>query len=126
MGVMDQIPLFSTTQESAPRGQFPGWVYYGFALDQRVKIGYSANYRRRGGELRIDIRYKFPGDETLERAEHRRWAKYRIGDSEWFHPSHEMARWLVARMWEQPGGATSADVLAVLALLAPNRQREAA
>ena len=65
----------------------------------RVKIGYTERApKRRGGELKTEIIYVQPGDEVAERREHRRWARNRIGSTEWFEATPTLLVWLALRM----------------------------
>lgn len=65
----------------------PGWIYYA-RIDQRIKIGYSADVRERmrayppGAELLA----VHPGTVTLEREMHARFRSALAGGREWFHP----------------------------------------
>jgi hypothetical protein len=72
-------------------------VYY--ATDGcNIKIGRTVSPRRRGGELRATMLLTIPGSELEERRQHRMWARYRIGKSEWFHPADDLLLWLVVRL----------------------------
>jgi hypothetical protein len=86
-------------------------VYY-LRLDERVKIGTTANPRQRFGALTHEEVLAFePGDRTVERQRHAEFAGDRLGTSEWFaltpslrahittvaggrDPWHVHARWL--------------------------------
>jgi hypothetical protein len=72
-------------------------VYY--ATDFcNIKIGRSASPRRRGGELRAEMLYVIPGSAFEEKRHHRMWARYRIGNSEWFRPADELLLWLIVQL----------------------------
>jgi Meiotically up-regulated gene 113 len=87
----------------APAASTLGFVYY--ATDFcNVKIGRTVSPRRRGGELKVTMLLTFQGGEQVERRHHRMWAKYRIGNSEWFRPSDDLLLWLAAQLLE--GGRT--------------------
>jgi hypothetical protein len=91
-------------------------VYY-LRLDERVKIGTTANPRQRFGALRVGVTgteevVAFElGDRVIERRRHAEFAEDRLGTSEWFalsprlrahvtalaagrDPWHVHARWL--------------------------------
>lgn len=75
----------------------------------RVKIGYTERQpRRRGGELKTEVIYHMPGDETAERREHRRWATNRIGNTEWFEATPSLLVWLAIRADRKDGRAIQA------------------
>jgi hypothetical protein len=72
-------------------------VYY--ATDMcNIKIGRTINHRRRGGELKVAMLLTFDGDSSVERRHHKMWAKYRIGNSEWFRPGDDILLWLSAHL----------------------------
>jgi hypothetical protein len=59
-------------------------VYY-LRLDDRLKIGTTANPRRRFAALGHDEVVAFErGDRVLEQRRHREFAELRLGSSEWF------------------------------------------
>ena len=59
-------------------------VYY-LRLGDRLKIGTTANPRRRFGQLRHDEVVAFErGDRVIEQRRHREFAELRLGSSEWF------------------------------------------
>jgi hypothetical protein len=60
-----------------------------------LKIGTSANTRRRGGELRVKMILSVPGEELQERRLQKMFAPYRIGQ-EWFWPGSGLIAWLHA------------------------------
>ncbi len=66
-------------------------VYY-LRLGSQVKIGTSANPRRRVASLAHDEVLAFEqGDRLVEQARHRRFASYRIPRTEWFHQNDELS-----------------------------------
>jgi hypothetical protein len=59
-------------------------VYY-LRLDERLKIGTTANPRQRFAALGHDEVVAFErGDRALEQRRHREFAEWRLGSSEWF------------------------------------------
>jgi hypothetical protein len=72
-----------------PRRQ-PRHVVYFIRFGDRVKIGTSGDVKRRLQGLPLDeVIGTIPGDATLEREWHARWASIRI-TGEWFHATDEL------------------------------------
>ncbi|HVX07020.1 GIY-YIG nuclease family protein [Humibacter sp.] len=66
-------------------------VYY-LRLDTRIKIGTTGNLGQRMRRLWHDELVAIePGDRLLERSRHEQFARYRLGPSEWFERSPEIA-----------------------------------
>lgn len=73
-------------KEGKRRRSEDSWVYF-IQHDGRIKIGVSVNPVARATSLSLrwtDIVAVIKGDRKLERALHKRFAKHRIGDTEWF------------------------------------------
>lgn len=88
---METVALFELPRTSA------AFVY--FATDLcNIKIGWSNSPRRRGGELQTHMLHSIPGSRGDERRHQRRWARYRIGNSEWFRPGGQLMLWLVTQL----------------------------
>ena len=67
-------------------------VYY-LRLDDRLKIGTTANPRQRFAALGHDEVVAFErGDRMLEQRRHREFAEWRLGTSEWFAFSEPLRR----------------------------------
>lgn len=89
---MSQLSLLPDLHTTGPER-----VYY--ATDfVNIKIGRTANPRRRGGELAVEMLFTIPGSELEERRQQRMWAKYRIGRTEWFRANDEMLLWLMTQL----------------------------
>jgi len=87
-----------------------------------IKVGTTTRLKRRGGELKLILLATFSGDELVERRLHRRWAKNRLGDSEWFRADDALLAEILR--WIRPGDVKA---LAALHRLARNNQlKEAA
>lgn len=66
-------------------------VYY-LGFQARIKIGTTANPRRRLGRIRHDELLAFErGDRLVERRRHGQFAAWRRGTSEWFDASPELS-----------------------------------
>ena len=80
-----QLSLFPELDDAV------GCVYFGLALDGRIKIGSTCRpIKYRGGELRIRVLLTIPGGELDEHRYHRRYKAERINGSEWFHPTNRL------------------------------------
>jgi hypothetical protein len=90
---MTQLALFPPVANNS----VTGFVYIG-TDGHKLKVGYSASPRRRGGELKLTMLWTFPGTVEDERRLHRLWARHRIGGSEWFQPAPEILEWLDERI----------------------------
>lgn len=67
-----------------------------------IKIGHTGrSARRRGGELRAFPLFELAGGEQMEDRLHERFAKQRIGDSEWFKPEGELLLWVIRRVCQE-------------------------
>lgn len=72
--------------EARRRAAEDSWVYF-IQHDGKVKIGVSINVAARAVSLSLrwtDVVAVIKGDRKLERALHKRFAAYRVGDTEWF------------------------------------------
>lgn len=65
----------------------PGWIYY-IRVDERIKIGYSADVRRRMRAYppHSELLAVHPGTPTLEREIHREFRGHLAQGREWFRP----------------------------------------
>lgn len=88
-----QLALFPPTSTSVATG----FVYVG-TDGHKLKIGWSASPRRRGGELKLTMLWTFPGTVEDERRLHRLWMRHRINSSEWFQPDPAILEWLDERV----------------------------
>ncbi|MER6351265.1 GIY-YIG nuclease family protein [Streptomyces sp. NPDC001634] len=89
---------------TVPTGRHGAVVYF-LRNGDRVKIGTSTNLRDRVGTLslrRTDLVLVVEGDQSIERAFHRRFDRYRVGFTEWFHLEGELARWLRSARHDLP------------------------
>lgn len=69
----------------------PGWIYY-LRIDQRIKIGYSVDVKRRMRAYppHAVLLAVHPGTPTIEREMHARFDSIRVAGREWFHPGDEL------------------------------------
>lgn len=74
------------------RGQQPGWIYY-VRVGDRVKIGYSADVKRRMRAYPPDshLLAVHPGTRQLETEMHQRFAGSRAAGREWFRETPDLA-----------------------------------
>lgn len=74
-------------EEAAARAIEAGWVYY-IRVDERIKIGYSADVRERMRAYppHSDLLAVHPGTRTLEREMHAMFKGALAAGREWFHP----------------------------------------
>lgn len=88
-----QLTLFSVPVK-APTG----FVYVGTA-GGLIKAGYTTNLVRRGGQLKLNMLYTFPGSVEDEQRLHRLWARHREpGNEEWYRPARVIFEWLDERV----------------------------
>lgn len=72
-------------------------VVYFIRGHERVKIGYTTDLPRRLASLSHApdvVAATVPGGRDLERRLHMRFARYRIGRTEWFHLNHEIEAYI--------------------------------
>ncbi len=81
-----------------------GYVYF-FAErnSSLVKIGFSCDPQHRLGSVKSNIGGKpleilacYPGTRADEKAEHQRWAEYRLPRSEWFTKNRDLTNYIAA------------------------------
>lgn len=89
---------------AVPEGRHEPVVYF-LRNGDRVKIGTSTNLRQRVENLslrRQDLILVVEGDRSTERGFHDQFVKQRVGFTEWFHLTGELARWVRAARHELP------------------------
>jgi len=86
---MDALPGFAAAEQE--------WVYY-MTDFLHVKIGTSADVQRRSGQLQLEILFRIPGGQLVEKREHRRWSALRIGRTEYFNPNAPMLLYMALRV----------------------------
>lgn len=90
-------PLFTRAR---PRDSQASAIVYFIVVGDRVKIGTTTNLRGRMTTLTLAsdarVALTIPGGVTAERREQNRYAKQRIGTSEWFHLEGDLAARLAA------------------------------
>lgn len=86
--ITSTLPLFTIDGE-APRATR---VYFGLgACGERVKIGLTKRKSgHRGGEMWFIELCSVPGDRDIEAQYHAKYAKERIGRTEWFHLTDQL------------------------------------
>jgi hypothetical protein len=77
--------------EMERRAMTAGWIYY-LKVDQRIKIGYSVDVKRRMRSYPPHARLLavHPGTKTLEREMHNQFRNLLAAGREWFHPADEL------------------------------------
>lgn len=86
-------------------------VYFALGANGQAKIGITGRETgHRGGEMHFTELCSVPGDRTVERQYHARYAAERIGRSEWFWLSDELLLNILI-MCVQQGRHRSVEVL---------------
>ena len=90
-------------QRQQDRTYGPGYTYF-IRHGDRIKIGYSTNPKRRALSLSLretNIIGVVRSHGKFERVCHDMWADIRIDNTEWFHATDELLRWIdgVATKW---------------------------
>lgn len=78
-------------REAEARASAPGWIYY-IRIDDRIKIGYSADVRQRMKSYppHATLLAVHPGTRTLETETHAKFRNCRAAGREWFHAAPEL------------------------------------
>jgi len=94
MTVTSILPLFTMDGDAPPRTR----VYFGLgACGERIKIGLTKRRNgHRGGEMWFIELCSVPGDRAEEDQYHAKYARERIGKTEWFHLSDRLCMDLIA------------------------------
>lgn len=88
----DRAQVVKQNRLREQRGQQPGWVYY-LRVGERVKIGYSADVKRRMRAYPPESRLLavHPGTPQLETDMHRRFTGSRAAGREWFRETPDLS-----------------------------------
>ena len=94
-----------------PRGTHPPIVYV-LRNGTRVKIGTTTHLRNRVHRLALrldDVVFALEGGRELEQALHRRFASQRVGDTEWFTETGDLAAFIATHSGETHRSETGAS-----------------
>lgn len=89
-------------------------IYFGYGINGQIKVGLTGRQNgHRGGEMHFTELCSVPGDMIIEHRYHTKYARERIGKTEWFALSDRLLLDLVV-MCVQQGRWQSVDILKTL------------